>query len=684
MPSRLAGLPGLAQRVVNATRRVTMRRKPPAAPARLGAPSAPLGGPPTEWYAQLDRIFAAQSPERYALERSEGTLGRRLSRIVATSCRMWLATQDPDDRRSIAENAVRALGSSEDEPPGLDDILGWTDELHLALRASSPESYEVSFDDGSLDRAIEHALHRGGPARSENLRDLITYVHEHLATRPASPISEDPALWSIEINSLIAKTAPEAYAEAERMGRLEPHVRALVEDGKRRLSCGALPSSVVMDLIQAAADPIPPRLDEVLQSISADEVVDLLGWHVLRRACASEEATETVTRRVVQAALANPRQFMLMEHPLLESEGGAEVTLLWYVRGARAFVSGEFDRALAYFRRAQGLGGGLLALNAVLGCLRGLGRNEEMVREAAGAAGSPQYGDGAYISLAHALFITGDTCGANEAFSQVREQWRANHLEYLEVAQRATPELVAATNEGSLYRPHTTDVYDDVFARKTWWNYWRHFNQYNRRQHPEGILGEVVPELLKLTLDALGERPRTVVEVGVMCAEPLARVAHQYPDVSFIGLDRNLVVRQLNEQAYPLANMQFVEADALEWVNAQGTSLDGGLLFHVRTAPFLYPAYLRALYGAASQAGVKYIALIEAYGLSLATLEYVELSEMHVDAEVRGGGLYHHRYPAYLLDAGFRISQCDHVRNPLLEAGLDSTVFILATRPSAC
>ena len=82
-----------------------------------------------------------------------------------------------------------------------------------------------------------------------------------------------------------------------------------------------------------------------------------------------------------------------------------------------------------------------------------------------------------------------------------------------------------------------------------------------------------------------------------MCAEPLYRLAREFPDCRFVGVDRQPALKVSNELAYKAPNLTFAADDIDRWMAEHRDDIRApAMLLHVRTSPFFYPEGLRALY----------------------------------------------------------------------------------------
>jgi trans-aconitate methyltransferase len=193
------------------------------------------------------------------------------------------------------------------------------------------------------------------------------------------------------------------------------------------------------------------------------------------------------------------------------------------------------------------------------------------------------------------------------------------------------------------------------------------------------MLGALVPEHLGEFLRGRSPRPKTCVEVGTMCGELLYRVAVQFPDIHFVGVDRNPVIKRLNDQGYHLPNLEFRADDIINVLEDPKLDFAGAVLFHTRTSPFLLPDFMRKLYGRCREVGFGAITMLEMYSVSIEHKRFHRFADMPQISEIRGGGLMTHNYPKILNEAGFPKVEWQFVNANTIFSGSDSSVFLAGT-----
>src|SRR5262249_2193824 len=153
-----------------------------------------------------------------------------------------------------------------------------------------------------------------------------------------------------------------------------------------------------------------------------------------------------------------------------------------------------------------------------------------------------------------------------------------------------------------------------------------HMNTFTHFQHGLAWLRWLYEKTIDgvLTRDASID---TVIDFGVLCADPDYRLSMKYPEKQFIGVDRGEATKRLNEAAYKGTNLKFVAAnidDELPSIVKKGTTM----LFHARTGTLCYPQLLRDIYKKCAATGVKKITLFENNALDRRSFRYLDFDRM--------------------------------------------------------
>jgi hypothetical protein len=696
-------------RVEDARRRVCQTDRGPVADAltarrilgdALELPAADL----------LARLFRESSPEGYRQAAELGVVERHIAAALD-----WLqsrgAIQDGRLRPDRIEEARRRVCQT-DRGPIADavaarDVLGDDADQTVAqvlvrlFQHASPEGYRNAAELGVVDEhiavVVDSLQSNGGVEHGRLLPGRIEDARRRVCQTDGGPIAEvvtarrafgeDPDRWRAELDRWLAATGAESYEEAARLKRLDRHLDVVVAAGRQRLQQlldQGTPRAAALNgarrLMLQRSTPIKPGLVELaeqaraVRALAADDFATAEEIYRL----GSPRDRLSLAMALMTAVMEVPSFGRLLGHQLFANAFG-DGELFGLVLGAWHFGRGEVERAAAIFAALEKRTGSALAFQChgntrrCLGDYRAAGEIFERGMMVHPADRSLR------IMAASVAFAQGDSARANSIFAPLRDEYFAQFPRQDYIASRRA-ELDEAIAQNLLYRAVETDVYDDKYAASTWWNYWYHFNAYNKHQHGEGILGEMVPECVNRALTALADPPRSFVELGAMCGEPLFRIAQDHPGISFFGVDRQRNVKDLNDAAYRLPNLTFVADDIFAFLHDVPEAAADAMLFHVRTAPFLYPAFLQKLYAECRAAGFRYVALLEVYTISYSQRMFRTFDEMPELAEIRGGGLIHHNYPRALANAGFRVIEQTIVPPTMLFTGIDNVVFIVAER----
>lgn len=155
---------------------------------------------------------------------------------------------------------------------------------------------------------------------------------------------------------------------------------------------------------------------------------------------------------------------------------------------------------------------------------------------------------------------------------------------------------------------------------------------------------------------------KRVVNFGVALAWMDDKLAANYPNVEFIGIDRAPSVKRFNEEHYNRPNLMFVAADINEWIDQQD-SLEGDLFVNMRTMLNFPESFVRDYYKKVYNGGAAGIYCLEDYGIPRETdaiyrLDYDYRPSVHYRNRV-----IMHNYPEMLDSAGFSVIFADVFEN---------------------
>lgn len=208
------------------------------------------------------------------------------------------------------------------------------------------------------------------------------------------------------------------------------------------------------------------------------------------------------------------------------------------------------------------------------------------------------------------------------------------------------------------------DIYDEQMVVETWWRYWRYFNQLTEFQHNEPFVMEAILRRLSSLIERTG--PRSVIDFGALCGEIDYRLAKKFPAVEVYGVDRQEIIKRLNDAAYSLPNMHFRGGDIIESLKVLNKA--PAILTHTRTAVLCYPDFVQHLYREAYALGVDTIVGFEPSGISRDTGRFPEYSPTDKSVAFRAVMILHN-YPAMLENAGYRITKSERVPVSILHFG---------------
>ena len=176
-----------------------------------------------------------------------------------------------------------------------------------------------------------------------------------------------------------------------------------------------------------------------------------------------------------------------------------------------------------------------------------------------------------------------------------------------------------------------------------------------RYQHGWPNLCHMTEEILSHCLAHIDSGIETVINFGVFCGETDYRSAKKFPSVSFIGVDREAATKKLNDAAYTLKNLSFVQADIMNFLPVVAERKGVKLLFHARTATLLYPNLLLKIYKSCATAGIQYIALYENFSLSRSTFLLHDFDSFPAQSVPYAETMFIHNYRQFLEETGYEM-----------------------------
>jgi hypothetical protein len=398
----------------------------------------------------------------------------------------------------------------------------------------------------------------------------------------------------------------------------------------------------------------------------------------------SEADREAASRMVIQQLVFNPLHGSFLSTGYCENAFGGEELYL-HAAAATAFGRADIRQAGELFGRAARLRPTRFNLVSEARCRFAYG-DLAGARESLRAALERYPSDfETTMELATFHYLAGETTQANRLLEPVK--WEFATPEFAEQrrqGQALTEEVAAALREKSLHRKAETDIYNDTFTTSAWWGYWRSFQLYNQFQEGSAWLRYLIEDRIGQLLKS-DPSVKTVLDFGVLCAVPNYELAKRFPATEFVGIDRQELVKTLNERSFQLPNLRFLAGDVLEALPQVARKGSPTALFHARTACLCYPEFLRRLYRTCAQLDVQYVVLYETLSMSKSYLRFYDYENMPADAIGIRSIMYAHNYPAYLREAGYQVLVNDRVASGLLlndrsDLGASNVVIVARKR----
>ena len=150
------------------------------------------------------------------------------------------------------------------------------------------------------------------------------------------------------------------------------------------------------------------------------------------------------------------------------------------------------------------------------------------------------------------------------------------------------------------------------------------------------------------------------IDFGVSYAYTDSLLAARFPTTRFIGLDRSVLTKALNQRYFGHQNnLDILATDIFDYLDK--VTHECAILWTMRTAAVLPKPFLERLYQAARGAGVKHICLFEPIGLSRETLQPYVFSDRDQPSVAYRHGMFIHNYPGILKSAGYTVNSATAV-----------------------
>ena len=95
------------------------------------------------------------------------------------------------------------------------------------------------------------------------------------------------------------------------------------------------------------------------------------------------------------------------------------------------------------------------------------------------------------------------------------------------------------------------DIYTDESCKAFWLSYYESYNYRSSMYHGDRQLLEQFLDWVK----SISNEVDVVLDFGNLCAQPLFEAAKLFPNIKFIGADRQEFIAKLNRNAYESKNL---------------------------------------------------------------------------------------------------------------------------------
>lgn len=315
--------------------------------------------------------------------------------------------------------------------------------------------------------------------------------------------------------------------------------------------------------------------------------------------------------------------------------------------GAASFGNGNPEIAALHFRHAASTVEHPLVIHCLARCFAAMGNDSAAFKLL--KAGMEKFPENLELRLeaCTALFRMEETDAANELFKPVASAFKDEQKN----CQGLAEELQSAIAGELMERGASGDLYDDKFVTDLWWDYNASFTQFNEYQEGSAFMSHLirteVGDAIPLT------NATAVIDFGVMCGFPNYCLAEKFQSIGHFGIDRQALIKELNDKYYKKENIEFKAGDIFTFLEENQNELKGATLFHARTATVCYPAVVRELYKACKAYGINQIIGIEFGGLSKETLEFTDFRSKRSVA--MRSNMFIHPYESLLEEAGFSV-----------------------------
>ncbi|HEN5497196.1 hypothetical protein SCY49_10060 [Legionella pneumophila serogroup 1] len=507
-----------------------------------------------------------------------------------------------------------------------------------------------------------------------------------LATLPDLSDFNDNEIYSSKKNYLskeilenyLIKASPENFNTVFRQPGWKSHVNFLIEKGNRELERQIINGNGVENSVDTVCAELAKLMNDFENSffdeIYGNSTPRYLLPNLFEKAIAEYKLLATIKERTrfieafIEIVMFDWQFSGTLDSDLFKNAYSKEV-LYYYGIGARLFVLGEFKEAQEYFKKIINIEPKPIDYLMLSKTYRAL--NEKVETFNTIKDGLTHFPNDFLLTLALSgtLYWMGETKLANETLEPVKKDFNTMYKSEIEGAKKLAVEISEAIKCDKIYRDQKNDIYDDKYTKKAWYQYWYHYNCFRPTQHPEAYMIDYIPRYLTSIAKDATITLKGVLDFGTLCAEPLYRFAKNNPEIQCVGIDRQDLVKELNDKAYSLNNLRFEAGDIFEYLEHFALLVPNHrMLFHCRTAVLCYPNFLLKLYKKCAELGIEYICLMESNSLSRDTLTFYNYGEMPNISIARRGSLINHDYFLLLEQSGYEIVKKDfHLAPHLLE-----------------
>jgi len=246
---------------------------------------------------------------------------------------------------------------------------------------------------------------------------------------------------------------------------------------------------------------------------------------------------------------------------------------------------------------------------------------------------------------------------ANAAFSNLKKIILEASPQALQMYEVAEQDLANALRDDRLETSHNETYWDDKEKiESTWRHYYLSFKNSGRFTNVGCQINGALIEGIKKCIheDAtLG----TVFNFGTFCGYPDYNLAKDYPDLQWVGYDRETLAIEMNRKAFQADNLLFIDGDFHRLMSRlKPKSADQTMMLcHVRAFTEMMPRKFQSVYEAARDRGVKWLVGTEMIGSNPISSQYFQDGVEEKRSDIISNQTTSHDYGYYLDQAGYEI-----------------------------